>query len=145
MPQPAAGAPAAPLPPTLPWWPQTPPCAAAKRELLGQVLTLQQIGQWRKDLGDFWQKPPVKIYQVQKSLQILNSVGLWKIVHHLETACERCDTGGGEAVSQKIQLRHCKLALLQVDGQAVVRQALKHSPRVRHVLLHVPAGHLLVI
>jgi hypothetical protein len=24
------------------------------RELLGQILVLQQIGQWCKDLGDFW-------------------------------------------------------------------------------------------
>jgi hypothetical protein len=66
-------------------------------------------------------------------------------VHHLETACKWRDGGGREAVSQEIQFRHYKLALLQVDGQAVVRQALKHGPQVRHVLLYVPAGHPLVI
>jgi hypothetical protein len=51
------------------------------------------------------------------------------------------------SVSQKVQLRHCKLALalLQVYGQPIFREDLEDSPQVLHALVHVFAGNSLVI
>jgi hypothetical protein len=72
-------------------------------------------------------------------------VGPGKVVHHLETAGERGDAGGDEAVPQEVQLLHRELSLLQVDGKAVGYQALEHGPQVLHVLVKVPTCHPLVI
>jgi hypothetical protein len=38
-------------------------------------------------------------------------------------------------VPQEVQLLHCKLTILQVDGEAVVLQALEHGPQVLYVLV----------
>jgi hypothetical protein len=82
----------------------------------------------------------VKIHHAQRSLQFLDCVWPGKIKH-----LEICVMPGAEAVPQKVQLLPHKLALLQVDGQAVVCQTLGHGPQALHMLVHPPAGYPLVI
>jgi hypothetical protein len=70
------GAPAAP--PTPPWWLQKQHKPLLPQEHLGQVLTFQQIGQWDKDLCNFWQKPTVKINMPKNPCKSLTVCGLGK-------------------------------------------------------------------
>jgi hypothetical protein len=87
------------------------------REQFWQVLSIEQICQWLKDLGNFGQKLAIKVHHAHKPLQIHDSVWPGKIKHDLQTVPERGDAGGAEVVVKEVELQHRELALVKVDGK----------------------------
>jgi hypothetical protein len=114
-------------------------------EQFQQVLTFEQICQWGKGIGNFGQKQAIKVHHAQKLLQILDSVWTRKIKHDLQTVPEWGVASSAEAMAEKVELRHDKLALLQVDGEPIVHQDPEDSPQVFHVLVQVRVCHAAVI
>jgi hypothetical protein len=95
--------------------------------------------------GQFLARNSDKNSPCPKPLQILDSMWPWKYKHDLQAVPEGGDTSSAEAVAKKVELRQCKLALLQVDGEPIVSQDPEDSLQVVHVQIQVPARHMTII
>ncbi|OBQ34759.1 MAG: hypothetical protein AN484_26535 [Aphanizomenon flos-aquae WA102] len=97
----------------------------------------QGIGEGLQHSGDVGKEPAVEVDHAQKGLQLLHGVRLWKLLDRGDVVLERADAGGGDPVSQEVDRRLSKTALVDVEDQAVVLKTLKNLAEMSVVTLHV--------